>query len=419
VKMVDDQSIITEIERLRDPAQRLFELEANFVQYTKEERDKEFEEWKRISGCNDVRSFTRPILVLLRQHPILGKLPDPRFFGSKQLLLSLHFQLDNILRVAIEQGAEAAVAWLHRVANIETADLRLITEVHGLETDEQHTVRNGVKLMPLDKLPPSQNARSAVAAYNNPLLWMGHPINFLMLPIAAMLLVPQVPARGDSRSKTVDDASQELRRTILAFTLASKHAAPVPGTSWIEFVDPDLARAEVGRMYMGATFEGTLPQVAPTGITSDALMWVDRYLQLRPEVKNACDVAIERLNLARRRRSPGDQAIEGGICLEALLLGDSSGQEITYKLKLRAALLLASTLQERRKIVKIVNAFYDLRSKTVHGQRPKAKGLDRDALIAERGLEICAKALGEIVQRNRKYVPQDWELSGGEPLAGD
>lgn len=266
--------------------------------------------------------------------------------------------------------------------------------------------------MPLDKLPPSQQTRRALAAYDQ--FWTGHPINFPMLrPIAAMFLVPQVRARRDRRSKTSDDTSQKLRRTILAFTLASKHAAPVPGTSWIEFVDPDLAQAEIGHMWTGASFEGTLSQVPPTEITSDALIWVDRYLKLRSEVRNSCDIAIERLNVARRRRLPGDKAIDGAICLEALL-GDANGQEITYKIRLRAALLLASTLEERREIFQKVYDFYNLRSKVVHGQRPK-----ENSEVVDHGLEICAAALKEIVQRNKKFIPRDWELSGGEPLSGD
>jgi hypothetical protein len=111
--------------------------------------------------------------------------------------------------------------------------------------------------------------------------------------------------------------SDELERTIRAFTLVDG-AAPVIGTSWLEFVDIDLAMAEFGRMRMTPRYEGPLGFFR-LDIGTDAIEWVEQYIHLAPEVRPHCDIAIERLNLARRRYSPGNKAIEGAICLEALL----------------------------------------------------------------------------------------------------
>src|SRR5262249_22094734 len=119
-----------------------------------------------------------------------------------------------------------------------------------------------------------------------------------------------------------------------------------------------------------------------------------------------------RLNLARRRQSPGNQAIDGGICLEALL-GDESPQELTYKLRLRAALLLGRTVDERQTIREDVRRFYDLRSKVVHGRVRGAKDASRDGHIALRGLQICTQAVRAIVQRNALPDYGEWELTGG------
>ncbi|MGC2223024.1 MAG: hypothetical protein WA624_11965 [Methylocella sp.] len=127
-----------------------------------------------------------------------------------------------------------------------------------------------------------------------------------------------------------------------------------------------------------------------------------------------CDIAIERLNLARRRLSPGNKAIEGAICLEALLCPDNN-QEITYRLRLRSALLLSTGFDERCKISNDVKAFYNLRSSTVHGTTSESKTAQKDEACAARGLDICAQALRKIVNLNKKFVPEDWELSGGQP----
>jgi hypothetical protein len=165
-------------------------------------------------------------------------------------------------------------------------------------------------------------------------------------------------------------------------------------------------------MWFAPTYEGRLQLVQPTEVNNVALVWVDQYLQLADDVKKVCDIAIERLNLARRRRSPGDKAIEGAICLEALL-GDERSEELTYKLKLRSALLLETDIDQRKKIKKTVGSFYKLRSKTVHG---RSKSVQDAEAIASEGLIICSRVLQAIVKRNEKPEPEDWELLGGAPI---
>ncbi len=49
-------------------------------------------------------------------------------------------------------------------------------------------------------------------------------------------------------------------------------------------------------------------------------------------------------------------------------------QELTYRLQLRAALLLGTTLSERKEIRKAVHDLYNLRSRVVHGKRAGAQG---------------------------------------------
>jgi hypothetical protein len=171
--------------------------------------------------------------------------------------------------------------------------------------------------------------------------------------------------------------------------------------------------AEFGRIHMMPRYEGPLA-FFPIDIGTDAIEWVKRYIDLAPEVRPHCDIAIERLNLARRRLSPGNKAIEGAICLEALLAHDTK-QEINYRLRLRSALLLSTELDERRNISKAVREFYILRSATVHGSTSASQTAQKDEGCATRGLDICAQALRKIVSLNKKFVPEDWELSGGQP----
>ena len=200
----------------------------------------------------------------------------------------------------------------------------------------------------------------------------------------------------------------------MAFTLV-KNAAPIVGASWIDFVEAELQETEeMRRSWMGATYEGQLPMV-PVKVDQEAVDLVQRFLAMSADIAPKCDVAIERLNSARRRHSAGNRAIEAGICLEALLGDNDDKGEITYKLCLRTALLLGSNLKQRKDTSKTVRELYNLRSKTVHGNLMKEGKRGKNDEIASKGLDVCAEVLRKIVDLNRRFEPADWELSGGTP----
>ena len=81
----------------------------------------------------------------------------------------------------------------------------------------------------------------------------------------------------------------------------------------MDFVDPALALAAFGMVWMSARFEGSLSQAPPLKVDDEALAWAERYLRMDAPLRRSVDVALDRLNLARRRRSPGNQAIDSGI----------------------------------------------------------------------------------------------------------
>lgn len=362
----------------------------------------------------DISDLTPRIVASLETHPDFRE-GTSRFFGTKQLVFNSTFQAANLLRVTVARDPGKAVAWLRKVFSTDTADIRFLAEVYGLEVAARHELGNGVALMPFDALPASPNAKAIAAQFQ--FLPGRSPLSF-RLPIGVTLEVRDVHGSKDFEKAALNpqtrECAEQLVRSVKAFTLVDG-AAPVVGISWVEFVDPDLALAEVGRMWTGPTFEGVLGRAQPVQVDSAAICWAERYLELKPQLKAKCDVAIDRLNLARRRLSPGDKAIEGAICLEALLGDEDATSEVTYRLALRAALLLESRLAERRQIRKAVTQFYALRSRTVHGVSPTSRKAEKDGLMATDGLEICARALRHFVQLNQMPLLSDWELSGGGP----
>lgn len=367
-----------------------------------------------------------PIIEAMESHPKFRN-ESTRCFGSKWLLLNPRLQAYNLHKIAFERGPSAAVAWCHKVYSTERADLRYVSEVYGLRVAEPFKLSNGVSLMPLEELPPSANAEAVQLQFQNTMPDITTP-----WPIWATFEKPEDVCSEGLIFDVTRQRSDEIERTIRAFTLiedadpvigapwgatpmigAPGGCAPVIGTSWIDFVDTELTIAESGRrVTYNSAHEGAL-DIHSRVVDTDRSEWVERYIRLAHDVRSQCNIAIERLNLARRRNSPGDKAIEGAICLEALLGNPDDKQGIVYKLSLRSALLLSTDFDERCKISNYVKEFYDLRSRTVHGNTRKSK--PDDATCAKRGLDICAQVLRKIVSLNKKFVPRDWELSGGEP----
>jgi hypothetical protein len=363
----------------------------------------------------DFNKITGPIKAVLATHPVFG--PGRNiFFAQKQLNLYPFFVTQGLLRVMLTTDAPSAVAWLHRLFEVDCAGLRMVAAVHGLEVQEPVSLGNGVRLLPLTAAPDSPNLRSLARQYQGiPSSVMD--IAWAMPPTIAVFDMGTVAASTDHMAgKAANDRAYDaLLDAARAFTLTD-HGAPVVSTSWTDFVEPELTVAEWGQMRTGARFEGSVT-FPPLKVDGEALAWAERYLRIDEQLRPSVDVALDRLNLARRRRSPGDQAIDGSICLEALLLERDDSQELTHKLSLRAALLVGTTLSEREEIRKAVRAFYRLRSGVVHGRARRPEDNAPDAQCASRGLEICTQAVRAIVQRNARPDFATWELTGGSPPA--
>lgn len=98
----------------------------------------------------------------------------------------------------------------------------------------------------------------------------------------------------------------------------------------------------------------------------------NHFSNLATNIQKKLFVPLDRLNKAIRRTDIVDKAIELGIAMDAVFL--EKEKELTYKLKLRAALLLGKNFLERKKIMGLFKILYDLRSKAVHdGHIPKKK----------------------------------------------
>jgi len=99
-----------------------------------------------------------------------------------------------------------------------------------------------------------------------------------------------------------------------------------------------------------------------------SLMIIYKSLKTK-SIPKAHQIAHHRFNEASQRAKPEDIIIDLCIALEALL-NDGPGS-VSYKLGMRAAILIGKTPEEKRHIVDLISDAYSLRSAFVHGATSK------------------------------------------------
>lgn len=115
-----------------------------------------------------------------------------------------------------------------------------------------------------------------------------------------------------------------------------------------------------------------------------------KFELLQPNFQNKLLIPLEKLNSFGSAESLVDRAIYLRICLESIFLTDGNKDQLRYRLALRAALFLGSTLDERRNIFKLIKDAYDITSSAVHNgkfsKNDKIEILDEAAKLAQTAL---------------------------------
>ena len=191
---------------------------------------------------------------------------------------------------------------------------------------------------------------------------------------------------------------------------------PLQAYSWFNFIDSDIAEAQLGASRTSSHIE-----IMPLRIAESSLLDVDlasslvgKYLSLEGNDKQRLKLALDRLNQGLRRLKPGDQAMEISIALETLLA--DGGTENTYKIGLRAALLLGGDVETMLQNRGIVGGAYVMRSALVHsGAVPneiKVPHLGKLPAheVARRAATICGEVIQRIIIRGNIPAWFEYEL---------
>jgi hypothetical protein len=376
-----------------------------------------------------IRSIAEPIAAALSAHP--------PFDGGAGFLVESDsgytgFYAGEAARVLSRkvlagETPKQAVAWLEKVLSADEARGRCILSIFGVEIASPVDLGQEVTLLPFQSLPESSTKA-----------WLSHPpgasispgylLTHAGSPRAALMTTHTVrpllhPTKKGEPPKLADPfrARSLLDDARLALTLVGP-SSPAPGGYWFEFEDRDLSDS---RHYGGVLLSNDLEEVTPFAFSSpttldpeDARRVASTFLALDEPLRSKLRLALRRLNQAIRRPPHGDRALDLAISLESLL-GDRSPGETTYKLALRAALVLDVPLERRREVRGIVDALYDLRSRLAHDgylppeKKVKAGEKQLAPMVIDTATTITTEVLRAILHLGS--IP-DWfefELTGG------
>jgi len=276
----------------------------------------------------------------------------------------------DLVHISFKRSVEAAVTYFRKMVSLPYADGYSTILLLGLDLEKSFEVYPGVTLTRVEELPNSNSKEHYIADdskwhFNNP-----HS-GFVSAPKCALVrkirIEPLVYHSGNEPKSKKPLESDELFKDI-ALLLTLVGPSPVlTSVHWFEFEDQDIqgVKPSGGGWHNYEIFPNTLPNKSLPIADASIYNTISSYYNISDsKVKKRVAVALERLSASLRRRNPGDSALELSIALEIIFAEDYG--ENTFKIGLRAALLLSDVVEQRQRIRSVISSLYRQRSKLVH-----------------------------------------------------
>lgn len=313
----------------------------------------------------------------------------------------------RIIRYANERGLDEAISALDDLLSIGIITTTTYVYVENVETEIEIDIGGGVRALPVDASPP-YFVEAAIRARSPRSMRKGIVLTaqevdspFVKLPKSAdpMIVPPlQVPSR-----ESIDNA--------LRMITVSGPCAPAARLRTTVVHSDALRLFQVtGGIYDYPSTVGLASRSHTLDDSPNHLLAL--YSKLSGKTRKMMNGAINRLNLACARDDPSDAVVDTAISLEAMLGDAADKTELTYRLKLRAALLTEPGLAEREIIRKLVGDLYSVRSKVVH----TGLSSNSDSQLADKGTALASRVIRKILELGGMPEWSVCELSGGSQL---
>ncbi len=315
-------------------------------------------------GTDELRVLQDALTTLPGLEDSLGR--DAYFLHEVVRLTESH--LAWWLAARAKQTSPAhALAELHEFATGDGFAWHAAMVLTGVHTRDAVTLANGVALVTLGELPQSFQLTSLRDELSvNP----RYPL--AAWPQAALLKHYAHPKAFASKGESPSSIAKHLVATAVEELEEARLCLAIAGTASPHMVHLWFAPAAGVPLPRVGQRRYDYPPRREVFATEVKLEWRsgelhESYRRLADDVRTRLRVSMKYLCDALGSEDLADMAIKLGIAMESFFLHDiEHPSELSYRLSMRAAHLLASTARERRDLFDLFRLVYDLRSEAVH-----------------------------------------------------
>jgi hypothetical protein len=338
---------------------------------------------------------------------------------------------DWLLTRASRIGPESTVTELR--AFIDSPHCNVVEHLafSGLEVDKPIALSPTIELLPMSSVPESvltislvdpewfyygRDARGYVKRKTAQVLAIFGKSTWHLNPhLATAVLRVRHKTNPKMVPATVElPNSMEAMMEALLVIAAATGTAMFPVAHWMS-PTPETPIWEHFSWMFWSHLNALRPFATTAGQAEAILAAANAWEKFPSPLKKKLRVPLERLNRALAAPSPIDCAIDLGVALEALLLGDlAPNDQISLAFRLRGAWLLGANPAERKEYAKQFNAIYTCRSVAVHAGTLPTDGftvdsnkISADEFIMKQARQLAAKAILRVIHGSG--IP-DWSL---------
>jgi len=324
--------------------------------------------------------------------------------------------LDNLaswlLSRARVNGVEPSIEDLDTYARAKTFKSRFTVGLGGVTVTERHNLGQQMKLIPdcedVRLFLPKQERELKPTGIS---LEIDHPKLFTEAahPASAPDSLPTMKTYARCNQISAD-AFKRLDAARFCIALSLNHPVPearrVAGV--VESVPSSSGRGSFAIPYVP---KYQPKELTPRQISAAVGLHAKLTALASSSLRERLLIALHRWHQSMQHSPVGvDTFIDVGIGLETVLVPDKES-ELTYRLKIRGARLLAdANLQSRQKMSRLLGALYGARSKAVHSGRmpddvPKSVTPHGPEHLAVIGREVLRQTIIAVIDRGR----DDWD----------
>lgn len=307
----------------------------------------------------------QPFAEQLRSNHEISQLQDQVYLlPNESSVIDLSSVAVYLIDRARRVPAQEIVDSLLRIVSERTVQRMEVRLVEGLSVDRPMQLSDEFYILPIGALSEEGHPRELFSAHNVPRHgWGAVPESAVVRRrVIALQLAPR-PVGDEPFPEFNEPPCEEAWNAALQAIVLSTDGAPQYRQGYQVATDAGwLGMANNG---WGASESFPVPVKHATAITTPAISEIFDLLA-RPRSKSI-DLAIRRLESARRRINIEDTVIDLGLCAEILLMGGSKDNaEISYKLATRAAWLIDGGADARLGTFSLIRTLYSLRSSVAH-----------------------------------------------------